>query len=131
MSFDQRIGAVWNGNNFIGVNIGWVAMTAESEAEGTLEVAIRNTERLLEIDPKLALEQGQEILNQVPNYPPAQLLLVTALRHCGNFPLALERISAVLPAQVNWAAAHYEHALLLACLGRGDEAIAGDCLQTT
>jgi predicted Zn-dependent protease len=99
-------------------------MTAESEAEGTLEVAIRNAERLLEIDPKLALEQGQEILNQVPNYPPAQLLLVTALRHCGNFPLALERISAVLPAQVNWAAAHYEHALLLACLGRGDEAIA-------
>ena len=99
-------------------------MTAESEAEGTLEVAIRNAERLLEIDPKLALEQGQEILNQVPNYPPAQLLLVTALRHCGNFPLALERISAVLPAQVNWAAAHYEHALLLVCLGRGDEAIA-------
>ena len=99
-------------------------MTAESEAEGTLEVAIRNTERLLEIDPKLALEQGQEILNQVPNYPPAQLLFVTALRYCGNYPLALERISAVLPAQINWAAAHYEHALLLACLGRGDEAIA-------
>ena len=71
-------------------------MTAESDPEGTLEVAIKNAERLIEIDPKLALEQAQEILSAVPNYPPAQLLLVTALRNAGNHTLALDKILPIL-----------------------------------
>jgi predicted Zn-dependent protease len=100
-------------------------MTAESDPEGTLEVAIKNAERLIEIDPKLALEQAQEILSAVPNYPPAQLLLVTALRNAGNHTLALDKILPILFAQPHWAAVHFEYALLLAYLGRGDEAIAG------
>ena len=98
-------------------------MTEKSGAEGTLEIAVKNTERLLAVDPKLAVEQAREILNAVPNYPPAQLLLITGERYCGNPAVALELIDELLSVQSRWAAAHFEHALLLAVLGRGDDAI--------
>ena len=96
-------------------------MTEKSGAEGTLEIAVKNTERLLAVDPKLAVEQAREILNAVPNYPPAQLLLITGERYCGNPAVALELIDKLLSVQSRWAAAHFEHALLLAVLGRGDD----------
>ena len=67
-------------------------MTKKPDTEGTLEIAVRNTERLLEVDPKLAVEQANEILNAVPNYPPAQLLLISAQRKSGNYLLALDLI---------------------------------------
>ena len=104
-------------------------MTETSDAEGTLETAVRNTERLLEMDPKLAVEQAREILNAVPNYPPAQLLLIRGERYCGHPAVALELIDKLLPLQSRWAAAHFEHSLLLAIMGRGDEAISA--LRTT
>jgi tetratricopeptide (TPR) repeat protein len=99
-------------------------MTKKPDTEGTLEIAVRNTERLLEVDPKLAVEQANEILNAVPNYPPAQLLLISAQRKSGNYLLALELIERLLPEQSRWAAAHFEYALLLGVLGRGNDAIA-------
>ena len=104
-------------------------MTKKPDTEGTLEIAVRNTERLLEVDPKLAVEQANEILNAVPNYPPAQLLLISAQRKSGNYLLALDLIERLLPEQSRWAAAHFEYALLLAVLGRGNDAIAA--LRTT
>jgi tetratricopeptide (TPR) repeat protein len=99
-------------------------MTKKPDTEGTLEIAVRNTERLLEVDPKLAVEQANEILNAVPNYPPAQLLLISAQRKSGNYLLALDLIERLLPEQSRWAAAHFEYALLLGVLGRGNDAIA-------
>jgi len=99
-------------------------MTKRSDPEGTLDIAVRNAERLLEVDPKLAVEQAHEILNAVPNYPPAQLLLISGQRKCGNYLLALDLIERLLPEQSRWAAAHFEYALLLAVLGRGNDAIA-------
>ncbi|MFT5037619.1 MAG: tetratricopeptide (TPR) repeat protein [Flavobacteriaceae bacterium] len=104
-------------------------MTKKPDTEGTLEIAVRNTERLLEVDPKLAVEQANEILNAVPNYPPAQLLLISGQRHRGNYLLALDLIESLLPEQPRWAAAHFEYALLLGVLGRGNDAIAA--LRTT
>ena len=104
-------------------------MTKKPDTEGTLEIAVRNTERLLEVDPKLAVEQANEILNAVPNYPPAQLLLISAQRKSGNYLLALDLIERLLSEQSRWAAAHFEYALLLAVLGRGNDAIAA--LRTT
>ena len=104
-------------------------MTKKPDTEGTLEIAVRNTERLLEVDPKLAVEQANEILNAVPNYPPAQLLLISAQRKSGNYLLALDLIERLLPEQSRWAAAHFEYALLLGVLGRGNDAIAA--LRTT
>jgi tetratricopeptide (TPR) repeat protein len=79
--------------------------------------------RLLDVDPALAAEQALEILNAVPNHPPAVLLLATARRRSGNPVAALEVLEPLLRAQSKWAAAHFEHGLELASAGRGDEAI--------
>lgn len=79
--------------------------------------------RLLEADPALAAEQAREILNVVPNHPPATLLLATAQRRSGDPVAALEVLESLVREQVNWAAAHFELGRTLASLGRGDEAI--------
>jgi tetratricopeptide (TPR) repeat protein len=79
--------------------------------------------RLLDADPALAAEQALEILNAVPNHPPAVLLLATARRRSGNPVAALAVLEPLLRAQSKWAAAHFEHGLALAAAGRGDEAI--------
>ncbi len=85
--------------------------------------------RLLDADPALAAEQAQEILNVVPKYPPAILLLATARRRTGNPRAALDLLEPLLKGQAKWAAAHFEHGLALAGVGRGDEAI--QALQKT
>lgn len=79
--------------------------------------------RLLDVDPALAAEQSLEILNAVPNHPPAMLLLATARRRSGDPAAALAVLEPLLRAQNRWAAAHFEHGLALAGVGRGDEAI--------
>jgi tetratricopeptide (TPR) repeat protein len=79
--------------------------------------------RLLDVEPTLAAEQALEILNAVPNHPPAVLLLATARRRSGNPAAALAVLEPLLRAQSKWAAAHFEHGLALAAAGRGDEAI--------
>ncbi len=98
-------------------------MSASSEPAGTLEVAMAHATRLLDADPALAAEQALEILNAVPNHPPAVLLLATARRRSGNPVAALAVLEPLLRAQGRWAAAHFEHGLVLAAAGRGDEAI--------
>ena len=79
--------------------------------------------RLLEAQPALAAEQALEILNVVPNHPPAMLLLATARRRAGDPAAALAVLEPLLRAQGGWAAAHFELGLALAGSGRGDEAI--------
>ena len=44
-----------------------------SEPSGTLKDVVEHTAHLLWVDPVLAAEQAQEILNTVPNYTPAVL----------------------------------------------------------
>lgn len=94
-----------------------------SEKMGSLEAATRNAAELLDVNPTLAAEQAQEILNAVPNHPPAMFLLASALRRSGNPQAALEILEPLLNAQHKWAAAHFEHGASLGMLGRGDEAI--------
>ncbi len=79
--------------------------------------------RLLDAEPALAAEQAQEILKAIPDHPPAVLLLATAHRRAGKPAAALELIEPLLKTQHKWAAAHFEHGLALAAIGRGDEAI--------
>ena len=55
--------------------------------------------------------------------------MISAQRKSGNYLLALDLIERLLPEQSRWAAAHFEYALLLAVLGRGNDAIAA--LRTT
>ncbi|MGH8176689.1 MAG: tetratricopeptide repeat protein, partial [Steroidobacter sp.] len=54
-------------------------MNANSEPTGTLDIALAHTQRLLQVDPKAAVEQAAEILKVVPNHPVATLLLGLAL----------------------------------------------------
>ena len=98
-------------------------MKATSEPAGTLEVAMAHATRLLDLDPVLALEQATEILHAAPNHPPASLLAATAQRLSGNLGAAMKILEPLLEEQGRWAAAHFEHGLLLAAQGRGDEAI--------
>ncbi|MBS0388079.1 MAG: sulfotransferase, partial [Proteobacteria bacterium] len=94
------------------------------EPTGTLEVALAHAEELLQRDPVLAIEQANEILRAIPNYPPATLLLGKAQRASGDAGAALRTLTALVDAQHRWAAAHYELALSLAETGDPGEAIA-------
>jgi tetratricopeptide (TPR) repeat protein len=88
-----------------------------TEPTGTIEVALAHAEELLQRDPKLAIEQANEILVARPNYPPATLLLGKAQRAAGDPAAALRTLTALVDAQHRWAAAHYELALSLADTG--------------
>ncbi len=85
--------------------------------------------RLLDADPALAAEQIREILKVVPGHLPAELLLVTAKRRTGEPEAALNMLESLLETHPKWAALHFEHALTLADLGRGQDAI--DSLRRT
>ena len=105
------------------------AMTTESDPAGTLEVAMKRASELLGVDVSLAAAQAQEILKAVPEYPPAILLLASANRQSGDPAAAMGILETLVKRQDVWAAAHFEHGLTLAALGRGDEAI--DALKRT
>lgn len=94
-----------------------------SEPSGTLHVAMAHASRLLKDDPALAVEQAVEILGAVPNHAPAVLLLAAAHRRAGNPEAALRVIEPLVRTESEAAASHFEHGLVLAALGRGDEAI--------
>jgi len=98
-------------------------VSSASEPTGTLDIAMQHAARLLDADPALAAEQAQEILNAVPNHPPAVLLLATARRRSGNAQGALEILDPLVKAQSRWAAAHFERGVTLAAVGEGDDAI--------
>ncbi|HVO00298.1 MAG TPA: sulfotransferase [Steroidobacteraceae bacterium] len=87
---------------------------AGEEPTGTLEVALAHAEQLLQRDPALAIEQANEILKAIPNYPPATLLLGKAQRASGDVPAAVRTLRNLTDAQHRWAAAHYEYGLTIA-----------------
>lgn len=90
---------------------------------GSLEEATRNAAQLLDVNPVLAAEQAQAILEAIPNHPPAMFLLASALRRSGKPQAALEILEPLLNAQHKWAAAYFEYGASLGMLGRGEEAI--------
>ena len=98
-------------------------MSTTTEPAGTIDVALAHAGRLLEAEPALAAEQALEILRVAPGHPPALLLLATARRRSGQTAAALEVLGPLVRSQPNWAAAHFELALTLAAVGRGDEAV--------
>ncbi len=95
----------------------------QSDQMGTLEVATKNAAQLLDVNPTLAAEQAQAILEAIPNHPPAMFLLASALRRSGNPQAALQILEPLLNAQHEWAAAHFEYGASLGAVGRGEEAI--------
>ena len=91
---------------------------------GTLQTALDHAARLLEVNPAAAAEQATEILNAVPNHPPAMLLLGKARRAGGDLGGAVEILESLCGQQPNWAAAHLELGLALGHAGRGEAALA-------
>jgi len=98
-------------------------VNTESEPRGSLEVALERTAHLLDVDPVLAEQQAVEILEAIPNHPPAMLYLAMAKRLSGDPESALEVLKPLLNAQHKWAAAWFEKGVSLGAVGRGDEAI--------
>ena len=95
----------------------------QSEQMGSLEEATKNAAELLEVNPALAAEQAQAILEAIPNHPPAVFLLASAQRLSGDPQAALNILEPLLNAQHEWAAAWFEYGASLGLVGRGDEAI--------
>lgn len=95
----------------------------QSEQMGSLEEATKNAAQLLDLNPALAAEQAEAILEAVPNHPPAMFLLASALRRGGKAQGAVEVLEPLLNAQHEWAAAWFEYGASLSNLSRGDEAI--------
>jgi predicted Zn-dependent protease len=94
-----------------------------SEPIGTLDVALGHAARLLEKDPRLAVEQADEILKAVPGHPHARLILGTAHRHAGQTQDALRVLELLAREQPRSPAVHIELAIALSETGRATEAI--------
>jgi tetratricopeptide (TPR) repeat protein len=95
-----------------------------SEPVGTLDVALGHAARLLERDPRLAVEQADEILKAVPGHPHARLILGAAHRRSGNTHAALEVLGPLAREQQRSAPAHIELAIALGEAGRATDALA-------
>jgi tetratricopeptide (TPR) repeat protein len=93
------------------------------EATGTLEVALAHAGRLLTSKPDLAAAQANEILQVVPGYPPARLLLAQAHRVQGHWSRALALLVDLVATEPRWAAAHLEMGQLQAYRGQTSAAI--------
>ena len=99
------------------------ALSNETEATGTLDVALAHAGRLLASRPDLAALQANEILQALPGYPPARLLLAQAHRAQGDLASAFTLMQALVAAEPRWAAAHMEWGRLLAYRGQTSAAI--------
>jgi predicted Zn-dependent protease len=98
-------------------------VNSASEPVGTLDVALGHAARLLEKDPRLAIEQADEILKAVPGHPFARLILGTAYRHAGQTGAALLVLEPLAREQPSSPPVHIELAVALGEAGRGTEAI--------
>jgi tetratricopeptide (TPR) repeat protein len=93
------------------------------EPTGTLRAALDHARRLLQTDPKLAIEQTHEILAVVPNHPVALLLLGAAQRGAGDTAAALRTLEKLAADQPASAAAHFELGITLDAVGMHEPAL--------
>jgi tetratricopeptide (TPR) repeat protein len=99
-------------------------MPRAPEPPGGLDTALAHTRRLLQIDPKLSVEQASEILKVFPNHPIAILLLAVARRALGENAAALTSLEQLVADQPHSPAAHYELGVTLAEAGEHERALA-------
>jgi predicted Zn-dependent protease len=100
-----------------------VQLNSVPEPVGTLDVALTHAARLLERDPRLAVEQADEILKAVPGHPHARLILGAAHRRAGHTQSAIEVLAPLAREQSRSAPAHIELAIALSEAGRITDAI--------
>ncbi len=98
-------------------------MASAADPVGTLDVALAHAAQLLQVDPRLAAEQADEILAVAPGHPVAQLTLGSAYRRQGDATRALGVLEPLARTQPNWGVAQLELGLALANAHRGDDAI--------
>ena len=98
-------------------------MNSVSEPVGTLDVALAHAARLLERDPRLAVEQADEVLKAVPGHPHARLILGAAHRRAGHTQSAIEILAPLAREQPQSAPALLELAVALGEAGRMTDAI--------
>jgi tetratricopeptide (TPR) repeat protein len=98
-------------------------LNSVSEPVGTLDVALSHAARLLEKDPRLAVEQAGEILKAVPGHPHARLILGAAHRRTGHSQTAIEILAPLAREQSHSAPAHIELAVALGEAGRTTDSI--------
>jgi tetratricopeptide (TPR) repeat protein len=99
-------------------------MPSVPDSSGGLGKALAHTRHLLEIDPRRAVEQANEILKVFPNYPLAVLLLGVARRAIGETAAALASLEQLAADSPNSAAGHYELGVTLSESGQQDRALA-------
>ena len=98
-------------------------MDAGQAPVASLDVAIAHADRLLLSDPALAEQQAREILKVVADFPPAQIVLAKARAAGGRTDEALAMLADLARNHPRWPTPPFEAALLLARMGRGDDAI--------
>jgi tetratricopeptide (TPR) repeat protein len=91
---------------------------------GSLNTALQHATRLLEINPAMAREQAEAILQAVPGQPVATVLLGISQRLCGNHLGSLEVLESLSMALPKWPTPFYELGITLIELGRSDDALA-------
>jgi len=89
----------------------------------SLAAAFEHAERLLEVDPRLAVEQARAILEAVPRHADTTRVLAAALRLSGEPQAALDTVAPLAQALPNLPLAQLEMALSLEQLGRTAEAV--------
>lgn len=99
-------------------------MSANQEATGTLDVALKHAAQLLTSAPALAAEQATEILKVVPQHPAALMMLGVAQRAIGAIAASRQTLQSLVDLHSNWPLAHLELARTLSLAQDGDAAIA-------
>ncbi|MEO7814924.1 MAG: sulfotransferase [Sphingomicrobium sp.] len=96
---------------------------AINASEGSLEVALAHGERLVEVDPDLALAQIEEILLVVPGHPQALFLAGRAHFKAGRLLEARSVLDALAKAQPRSAATAFELGRVCRTLGQSGDAV--------
>lgn len=106
----------------------WIKAETDSVIEGNqktgnLSQAMDHAKQLMAQNPSQALLQLTEILDSVPDYPPALLLNATGLREIGEAESALDLVTPLLEKEPRWPELQFEYALILSALQRGQDAM--------
>jgi tetratricopeptide (TPR) repeat protein len=95
-----------------------------TEPSGSVATALAHAQRLLGVDPRLAVEQAMAILEAVPRHAPATLILATALRLTGDVQQALRVVDPLSRAFAQAPEIQLEHGRILAAAGQTQAAVA-------
>ncbi|KQZ18888.1 sulfotransferase [Caulobacter sp. Root1472] len=98
--------------------------TATTEPSGSVATALAHGWRLLDLDPRGAVEQAMAILEAVPRHAEATLILAAGLRLSGDVAQALRVVEPLSRAFAQSPPIQLEHGRILAADGHTQAAVA-------